>query len=269
MIPNSIALARRQHPLLVVDDAASTRALVVFHLQEAGYTVWSAASGQAALALVAQRGLPHLALLDLQLHDLPGPALAQLLEQQGALRLLFWGASASAPAPVNPADLLVKPLVVSQLLNAVQQRLPAIDGALLAAQEVQIDGRLAFNFAECYVIREDRQVRLSVAENTLLEQLYIQRGQVLSPIFLRTKIHAADPGACRSVATYIYYLRQKLESHPAHRCYIRTVMGQGYMMPLVPGDRQPAVPITIVWSEGRRGQRQRRHQKNSQALTAN
>lgn len=60
--------------------------------------------------------------------------------------------------------------MVSQLLNAVQHRLPDINrnAARLALQEAQTDGRLALNLAEGYVILEDRQIRLSVAENTLL-----------------------------------------------------------------------------------------------------
>lgn len=242
-LPLSLTLPRKTKAILVVDDTSSTRTLLTFHLQQAGYTVWSAASSAEALTLVEQLGLPHLALIDLQLADLPGLTLAHLLQQQGALPILF----ISTPQPVGVAktDLLYKPLVISALLAQVQQCLPDEPPTSGQWQESRVDDRLTLNFGAHYAIVDQQPIPLTPAESCLLACLYQHRGQVLSHAFLHEQIRAADPNTRSALPTYVYYLRQKLEAHQAHRRYIRTVPGQGYLMPLVPVDRQPAVRITI------------------------
>lgn len=67
--------------ILVVEDMADARLLLKLRLQQAGYTVIEAESGEQALAFVAQGGQPHLVLLDLLLPDLDGFAVAMELRR--------------------------------------------------------------------------------------------------------------------------------------------------------------------------------------------
>lgn len=245
LLPSSLALARKAKVILVVDDTHNTRTFLAFHLQQAGYTVWSAATSSEALTVVAERGLPHLVVIDLQLGDRSGLLLAELLQQKGSLPVLFVSAPSSQPATAG-VDLLFKPLSITQLMARVQQYLPDKLSSPLLGQEKSVDEHLTLNFAAHYAVLGQQLIGLTPAESCLLALLFQYRGQVLSHHFLRAKLREVEPNARRSVATYVYELRQKLENHQTHRRYIRNVPGQGYVMPLRPNERQPAVRITIA-----------------------
>ena len=75
--------------MLVVDEAESPRALLGTQLQQQGYRVQCAASGQEALAIADSYGLTHLAILDITLPDLSGLELAEALKSRGRVSIIF------------------------------------------------------------------------------------------------------------------------------------------------------------------------------------
>jgi CheY-like chemotaxis protein len=115
--------------LLVVDDDPDILALVQLRLQRAGHRVLGASSGAEALAIVAERGTPDLAVLDVSMPGMSGlELLTTLREQQGQdVPAVFLSAR------VQPEDIqrgrslgatyLTKPFVASALLNAVEREL--------------------------------------------------------------------------------------------------------------------------------------------------
>ena len=115
--------------LLVVDDDPDILALVQLRLQRAGHRVLGASSGAAALAIVAERGAPDLAVLDVSMPGMSGlELLSTLREQEGQdLPAVFLSAR------VQPEDIergralgatyLTKPFIASALLNAVERAL--------------------------------------------------------------------------------------------------------------------------------------------------
>jgi CheY-like chemotaxis protein len=115
--------------LLVVDDDPDILALVQLRLQRAGHRVIGASSGAEALAIVAERGAPDLAVLDVSMPGMSGlELLSTLREQQGQeLPAVFLSAR------VQPEDIergralgatyLTKPFIASALLNAVERAL--------------------------------------------------------------------------------------------------------------------------------------------------
>lgn len=115
--------------LLVVDDDPDILALVQLRLQRAGHKVVGAASGAEALAIVAERGAPDLAVLDVSMPGMSGLELLSTLREQQAKDL----PAVFLSARVQPEDIergrslgatyLTKPFVASALLNAVERAL--------------------------------------------------------------------------------------------------------------------------------------------------
>jgi CheY-like chemotaxis protein len=115
--------------LLVVDDDPDILALVQLRLQRAGHKVVGASSGAEALAIVAERGVPDLAVLDVSMPGMSGLELLSTLREQQAKDL----PAVFLSARVQPEDIergrslgatyLTKPFVASALLNAVDRTL--------------------------------------------------------------------------------------------------------------------------------------------------
>ena len=58
--------------ILVVDDDAAIVRLVKDKLENAGYEVFSASSGHQALDVINRRGIPHLAIVDINMPGMNG-----------------------------------------------------------------------------------------------------------------------------------------------------------------------------------------------------
>lgn len=121
--------------LLVVDDDPDILALVQLRLQRAGHKVVGASSGAEALAIVAERGAPDLAVLDVSMPGMSGLELLSTLREQQAQDL----PAVFLSARVQPEDIergrslgatyLTKPFVASALLNAVERALAEASSA--------------------------------------------------------------------------------------------------------------------------------------------
>ena len=115
--------------LLVVDDDPDILALVQLRLQRAGHRVLGAASGAEALAIVAERGAPDLAVLDVSMPGMSGLELLSTLRQrQGAEVPAVFLSARVQPEDIERgralgASYLTKPFVASALLNAVERAL--------------------------------------------------------------------------------------------------------------------------------------------------
>jgi CheY-like chemotaxis protein len=115
--------------VLLVDDHDDSRELLSEYLAMGGFSVADCASGEAALALVAERGAPTAVVTDLSLGEMSGVELAQKLR----------GAATTASVPIlaltghttytNPdglfATVLIKPVVLGALTAALERALKA------------------------------------------------------------------------------------------------------------------------------------------------
>lgn len=124
------AATPRPASILVVDDEAGIRGLVLKALRRANYEVIEAASAESALQVAAARGAPiDLLLTDVVLSGMSGPELARRMHAaQPSLKVLY--ISGYAPeeimrGPAHPpgARLLAKPFTLAALLEAVREAL--------------------------------------------------------------------------------------------------------------------------------------------------
>ena len=123
--------------LLVVEDDPDIRGLLELRLRRLGHLVVGAGSGEEALTVLAEKGVPDLAVLDVLMPGMTGLELLGLLRQDPAY--------ASMPAiflsgRVQPGDVqagralgatyLTKPVVLTALTQAIDRALrPADDDA--------------------------------------------------------------------------------------------------------------------------------------------
>jgi CheY-like chemotaxis protein len=110
--------------VLVIDDEQSIRMLVRMHLEDEGYEVAEAESGEQGLALVDTTA-PDLVLLDIRLPDMDGfDVLRRLVERPSPPRVVMMSAHSSEPTlerakREGSSAYLVKPFRQAELLEVV------------------------------------------------------------------------------------------------------------------------------------------------------
>ena len=67
--------------ILIVDDDPEILRLVAYKLDNAGYDVLTASSGQQALDVIVRKGLPHLAIVDIMMPNMTGFEFCQKVQQ--------------------------------------------------------------------------------------------------------------------------------------------------------------------------------------------
>ncbi|RZS91018.1 response regulator receiver domain-containing protein [Motilibacter rhizosphaerae] len=113
--------------VLVVDDDDDIRGLVSMRLKAAGHRVVAVGDGNEALALVEERGMPEVAVLDVSMPGMDGFELLQALRELGGedVRCVFLSARVQeadvARGREVGATYLTKPFVASALINAVER----------------------------------------------------------------------------------------------------------------------------------------------------
>ena len=120
--------------VLVVEDEEAVRNLTRRVLEQHGYVVLSAPSGESALELArAHAGPIHLLLTDVVMPGISGPRLAEILlaERKGLCCLFMSGYAASvvgsSPLLQGETRFLQKPFTTTQLLQRLRETLAAAD----------------------------------------------------------------------------------------------------------------------------------------------
>lgn len=222
--------------ILIVDDEAHTRILLKLRLQREGYSVDEASSGQEALALVNQSGLPQLAILNLLLPDLDGFAVAAALRGLGDVLIIFLSALSDTHPKVRAfrryaEDYVTKPFVFADLLARIRRVMLRTSADTAPAAEAVLDESLQINFTQHYLLVNQVPIKLTPLETQLLRLLYSDRGRVLSSDFLRANAWPPQRTVTKQALWgHIRRLRQKLEPDPTHPRYLITIRRQGYCL---------------------------------------
>ena len=108
--------------VLVIDDDALSREVLVLLLEAAGYIAESADSGEAAISLLqSAHSLPHAILTDLQMPGIAGNDLAQRLRLLCGSTTTLLAMSATAPEnhPTRDFDGFLKPFTIGAFTAAL------------------------------------------------------------------------------------------------------------------------------------------------------
>jgi two-component system, OmpR family, response regulator len=213
--------------LLVEDDVKLVRALER-GLEQEGYAVDAAVTGEAALERATAREYDAV-LLDVMLPGIDGFAVCEELRRTDRhIPILMLTARSEVPYRIRGLDAgaddyLVKPFDFGELLA----RLRALVRRGSTVVEV---GDLRVEPLTRVVTRAGATIELSPREFAVLEFLAQRAGTPVSRAELLAQVWAdAAPGSDNVVDVYVGYLRRKLE-RPGTAPLIRTVRGVGFVL---------------------------------------
>lgn len=215
--------------VLVIEDSAPTRDLLVRSLEDEGMTVVTASRISTGLRS-AMTGDFDVLLLDLMLPDGDGLDLCRELRAEGVstpiLCLTARGEVADRVSGLDAGadDYLRKPFALAELqarIRALARRGGHAPPASLVAGNVTID------FAARRLSRAQAEIALTAREWTILEVLAARVGRVVSRTELLELVWlGATPAASASLDVILGRLRRKL-GNVSEGCGIRTVRGEG------------------------------------------
>jgi DNA-binding response OmpR family regulator len=229
--------------ILVAEDQADIRDLIVLNLQGAGYEVESVVDGQAALASQAERA-SDLLILDLMMPRLDGLEVCKALRARGrATPILMLTAKSTELDRVlglelGADDYLTKPFSMAELLARVKALLrraellrAAQSASAVAAAGLVRNGELEIAPGRREARMAGRALEFTALEFDLLLHFASHPGQVFSRTQLLDAVWGySHDGYEHTVTTHINRLRAKVEVDPLQPRFILTVRGAGYKM---------------------------------------
>jgi DNA-binding response OmpR family regulator len=218
--------------LLVAEDDRALGLFLTRGLEADGHRVRVVLDGASA-SEAFRRELPDLTILDLNLPikdgeqvlaemravdpDLPVLVLTGRQEVDTRVRCLDSGAD----------DFMTKPFSLHEL----RARCRALLRRKREARLLLRIGDLELDRMEHSARRGGEAVQLTNKEFALLEHLMLNRGQCVSRVELLESVWRMEPAQTTNIVdVYVNYLRRKLKD-PAPGSLIRTVRGQGYVVP--------------------------------------
>lgn len=225
----------QQQTILAVDDNLYTLRIVQHALEQAGFKVITAVSGEDALEIMAQQGLPHLAIVDIhmppgmsgfefcrtihQYSDLPAIMLTAVNEESTVIAGLDEHAEDYIIKPFSPAELVAR-------VNRVLERMG--DFAYTMTPFTRVDKHLSINFPERTAIVDEQPISLTPTETKLLYILMRSAGQTVTTDFIIRRIWPLEPAYEDRLHVHMHRLRRKIEDKSRPR-YIVSERGAGYI----------------------------------------
>jgi two-component system phosphate regulon response regulator PhoB len=225
--------------VLVVEDEADLREVLLYNLTQAGHRPVGAATGEEALRLALETK-PDIVLLDLMLPDVSGTVVAKSLRREPLTQfvpIIMVTAKAEeidriVGFELGADDYVVKPFSVRELMlriDAVLRRGKTSEQRVIEVAELHID-REAHR-----VTVGGEEIALTALEFKLLVTLTERRDRVQARGTLLSDVWAMDSEiASRTVDTHVKRLRDKLGT--AGR-FIETVRGVGYRFSEAPSSQ--------------------------------
>ena len=217
--------------VLVVEDSAPTRELLVRSLSDAGIEVVTASRFATGLHLATSEEFDVL-ILDLMLPDGDGLDLCHQLRAAGvATPILCLTARADVAERVQGLDAgaddyMKKPFALAELharIRALARRQGQAPPARLTC------GALEIEFAARRLTRSGQDIPLTAREWTVLEVLVARTSRLVPRLeLLELAWGATTPAASASLDVIMARLRRKL-SDASGACPLRTVRGEGFV----------------------------------------
>ncbi len=228
--------------ILTIDDNLYTLDILQHALEKANFNTVAASSGEKGLSLIMEYGLPHLAVVDLnmppgmsgfqfcrkvhQFSDLPVIMLTAIDEESTIVTGLESHAEDYVTKPFNPGELVAR-------IRRVLRRMGEF--TFEYAPVTKVDDSLSVNFAKRRAIICGESVSLTPTETKLLYILMRSTGQTVTTEFIIRRIWPHEPVFEDRLHVHMHRLRRKLEARDELQ-YILSERGQGYAFHVGLGD---------------------------------
>ena len=225
----------RAPSLLLVDDSTETLQIASYALEKSGFSVETATSGEEALDMIQTLGVPHLAVVDinmppgmdgfefcrrlLRFSEVPVIMLTVVDQEETVVEALKQYAEDYVLKPFDPYEL-------SARVQRVLQRYGVFPYEMAAP--IEVDEQLYVNFAARTVTIDGNEIGLTWAEARLLYMLMHHTGQVVELDYLLRRMWPWQMVFENRLYVLVHRLRKKLEEHGDSHQYIVSEPGVGY-----------------------------------------
>ncbi|MFD0682057.1 MULTISPECIES: response regulator transcription factor [unclassified Paenibacillus] len=220
--------------ILVVDDEAKIRDVLVSYLEKEGFHLLEAETGQEAIHRVQNQSI-DLVILDLMLPDMQGELVCQKIRQINSVPILMLTAKVSENnriqgLSIGADDYLTKPFDPREVVARVRAILRRTDDNHLLADCLSFNnGQLLIDSLKHSVSCNGEAVYLTPNEYKLLLSLakYPQRHFTREELVEKV-LGFEFEGDIRAIDQHVKNIRHKIEPDPRKPRYIVTVYGYGY-----------------------------------------
>ncbi len=218
--------------ILIVDDEKPFVLGLTTSLKKEGYEVLAAYDGITALDTIKTQNL-DMVLLDVMLPGMDGMGLLKKIREFSEVPVIMLTARDDYADMVlglelGADDYVTKPFnarVLTARMKAVSRRksAPLVNpGSSLNIKNLTID------FALRHVLKNEKEIDLTVKEFDILSALVKNKGMVIPRDRLYEMVWDMPDFDTRTVDVHVSKLREKIEDDPSNPYFIRTKWGIGY-----------------------------------------
>lgn len=225
--------------ILVVEDEKSIAHFISSVLSANGYEAMQARSGSEALSIISSH-CPDLIILDLGLPDMDGLEILRQLRSWSSLPVVVVSARSHEKDKVTALDLgaddyLTKPFGTDELLarvrTAIRHTRTASGNDEIAQKGTYTVGELTIDYNKHQVLKNGRNVRLTLSEFRIVALLGKYAGKVLTYDFIMKELWGPRAGGDNQILRVnMANIRRKIEKNPAEPEYLFTEVGVGYRL---------------------------------------
>ena len=224
--------------ILVVEDDAPVRNLIVTTLKTHDYKNLTAPNGSEAILLASSHN-PDVMFLDLGLPDMDGVDVIRQIRGWSNMPIIVISARSEdedkiAALDAGADDYLTKPFSVEELLARLRvtvRRLSMMTSDSSVSNAVYTNGNLKIDYIAGCAFLGGEELKLTPIEFRLLCLLAKNTGKVLTHTYITQNIWGRSwDNDIASLRVFMVTLRKKLEASPNSTEFIQTHVGIGYRM---------------------------------------
>lgn len=220
--------------VLLVDDNQDVLVVAGSIIRQAGYLVRPVSSAAEALQSVNRFGLPHLAVVDINMPGMNGLELCRRLKALGEVPIIMLTAQSQEKIIVEALeefadDYIVKPFHSKELvarIERVMRRIEDFDYTINLSANHDIP--FHFDFKNREIVEADKTISLTPTEAKLLYLLMDNQSGFVHIEVLLDRIWPTKHVPEERLRVHISRLRSKLQQLPSKKDYIFTERGKGY-----------------------------------------